>query len=112
MRGGRTHHATALRRDYPGLLATADIEIGDGWHPVVRDLMANLTALVAALPDNERREVRVVQVKQKLGGLRVYVQEATPDIERAIYWARGEAYWVCEGCGRRVRHSGENSIWR
>lgn len=44
--------------------------VGFGWHPIVMRLMAAIDAL---LDDEVARGFRVVQVKEKFGGLRFYV---------------------------------------
>lgn len=43
--------------------------------------------------------IKVVQIKQKFGGLRVYVQGVTPELRRLIDVAEQVSYLTCEVCG-------------
>src|ERR1700682_3654848 len=75
----------------------------DGWFELVLRLCERLEPLVskltAILPLGERFEV--LQVKQKLGGLRFYVSHRSDAIDAEIDNARLESLHTCERCGRR-----------
>ena len=63
----------------------------DGWFDLVETLIKDLIAL------GWNREVH--QAKEKFGGLRFYVGQATPEIEEAIRMAELESYDLCQNCG-------------
>jgi NADH pyrophosphatase NudC (nudix superfamily) len=78
-------------------------EIGPGWMPVV-------TKAVAAL---EAHGAKIVQVKEKFGGLRIYfdyqdVDNADPGLlNKIVYAAEEECLKICEQCGEPgTRRSG------
>jgi hypothetical protein len=84
---------------------TADDEehvrgVQEGWRPLVREALAQLRATAR---EEELEGFAVAQVKQKLGGLRIYVEGyegAWDRIGPAIRRARERAAVTCELCGR------------
>lgn len=64
--------------------------VGDGWSKIVIRLYRLC----------DRRNITVVQVKEKFGGLRFYVGDCESDIEDAIDAAEAESYRTCEVCGK------------
>lgn len=67
-----------------------------GWYPLLDRLFGDIDAI--------RREdaltgIKVAQVKQKLGELRVYVQGGNNRVNDRIRQAEAEAIVSCEGCG-------------
>jgi len=67
--------------------------VGDGWRPLVQQTIDRLRAV---MPD-----IKIVQVKEKFGGLRIYTDIYTPAIQQIIIEAEAEATKVCEYCGSR-----------
>lgn len=68
------------------------VECGPGW----KGLYEPLLALCAA------RNVPVLQVKEKFGGLRFYVEWTAPErasVQQIISAAENYSYHVCEHCG-------------
>lgn len=69
--------------------------IGKGWHPILEALHTDL----AAIDPN----YKVIQVKEKFGGLRVYLDwlntEYTATIGQIINVAEALALGTCEDCG-------------
>lgn len=83
------------RERFPRLFALDsnwDFSCGDGWRDIVVSLCEHLAAL--DLP-----ELRIVQVKQKLGGLRVYTRAGNEETSTLIQAAETEAWMTCEECG-------------
>ena len=72
-------------------------DVGQGWQPLIEVLDEQLTALD---PD-----YRIVQVKEKFGGLRYYIgmSEGCPNtdcINAIIKTIESLSFRVCEDCGR------------
>jgi len=63
--------------------------VGPGW-----------SKLIDKLYDKISLDVKVVQVKEKFGGLRFYVYNATEDEVDFISFVEEESYTVCERCGQ------------
>lgn len=69
-------------------------ECGPGWHPLIKDALTKLEAL--DIPN-----LAVLQVKEKFGGLRIYLSSDNDETEAIIRAAEQEASETCEGCGSK-----------
>lgn len=65
---------------------------GEGWKTIINDLCTQIKAL--GLPN-----LRVVQIKEKFGGLRFYVDGADNAVYDLIAEAEKKASQTCELCG-------------
>jgi hypothetical protein len=75
-------------------------ETDDGWFRIIHELSAELEELIRRLPAGERDEYYAVQVKEKFGTLRFYMNMETEEMSRAIREAEGRSASACEVCGR------------
>lgn len=66
-------------------------DVGAGWSKIVEDLVYDLLEL--------GWNGEVVQIKEKFGGLRFYVNEASDAVHERIYEAEKVSYATCEDCG-------------
>lgn len=73
---------------------------GDGWYDIIFQLCERLEPLVANLDD--AAQFQVVQVKEKFGGLRFYVEGSSDEIEAVIESACELSRRTCEVCGNPV----------
>jgi len=81
---------------------------GDGWFDIVWRLCEDLEPLVREAEKATGRPFEVLQVKQKLGGLRFYVNHGTDAIQERIETAETESLRTCEVCGQpRKRREGD-----
>jgi hypothetical protein len=71
---------------------------GDGWYEIIYELCERIEPLVAGLDDGGLA-FQVVQVKEKFGGLRFYVEGSSEEIEAAIHSASELSVKTCEVCG-------------
>lgn len=86
-----------LLEKYPSLYpATFKFYHGDGWYFLIEKLSEKL----------QNYPVKIVQVKEKFGGLRYYVEYATPisiismaDINNLISETESESFHTCEMTG-------------
>jgi len=74
------------------------ISTGDGWFDLVDKLCSKIQDSVDR---NNGEQVEAVQVKEKFGGLRFYVNHATDEIYKYIYDAENESLDTCEACGSK-----------
>lgn len=84
---------------------------GDGWYWLIDRLCSNLQFNT----DNNNHtgkypQVVAMQVKEKFGGLRFYVEGATPEQYAVISFAESLSYHVCENCGT-VHNIGHTDGW-
>ena len=70
----------------------------DGWYDLIYSLCERLEPMVAALGDRAS-DFQIVQVKEKFGGLRFYVDGSNAEIEEAIDSASELSIVTCEVCG-------------
>jgi hypothetical protein len=75
-------------------------QCGPGWYPLIERLSADIAAILDEMP---LAAFRVLQVKQKFGGLRFRVTGSNERILNRIATARVEAAHTCERCGRPSR---------
>ncbi len=74
-------------------------EHGDGWFNLLWRLCDDLEPLVAKYEKQTGHRFQVVQVKEKVGGLRFYVENANDVIRQRIELAELESFKICEVCG-------------
>ena len=76
-------------------------EHGDGWFDIVWRLCEDLEPLVAKLEAAGGPKFEVLQVKEKFGGLRFYVNcRNDTAIRQRIGTAAQESFHTCEVCGQ------------
>lgn len=75
------------------------IGCGDGWFEPIYQLSICLEALILQLPEEKRPRYYVVQIKEKFGGLRYYLNASTEEMEKAIRECERVCYRTCEECG-------------
>jgi hypothetical protein len=72
------------------------LECSEGWYGVILDTFKKISAIVLR---EERTDFRIVQVKEKFGGLRIYCNYFTHKIDEVITEAEEKAKKTCEICG-------------
>jgi len=76
--------------------------INEGWYHIVDELSAKLEAEIKSIKADgvplDSLPV-AVQVKEKFGGLRFYMDNATESMYEAIGKAEEESFHTCEHCG-------------
>lgn len=70
-----------------------NFECGDGWFDLIYNLSKALTKLDIG--------IEAVQVKEKYGGLRFYVNGGNVDTDKLISEAEALSYEICEVCGKK-----------
>lgn len=65
--------------------------VGPGWHSLLERLLKDLESL--------GWDGTVMQVKEKFGGLRFYIGDASDAVRERIAQAEHESYATCEKCG-------------
>lgn len=65
--------------------------VGAGWHPLIRELIADLEKL--------GWDGYISQIKEKFGGLRFYIGQGTDELFNRIDRAETDSKRICELCG-------------
>ena len=85
-------------------------ENGDGWEPIIRKLSMKIENVNNSLPKDEMPCV-AVQVKEKYGMLKVYVNYGRDDIYKWIDEAEEESLNTCEVCGNIGKLRIKDGYW-
>jgi hypothetical protein len=74
--------------------------VGPGWAPLVNRIFDKLESITGT--------IKIVQVKEKFAGLRVYTDYINEELEKVINEAERESFKMCEECGKpgKVRGTG------
>lgn len=72
----------------------------DGWFDLIWNLSEAIQRELNKGDLRLREDFRVVQVKEKFGGLRFYYEGGNKVISKFIQEAEGESYKLCESCGK------------
>ena len=78
--------------------------MGEGWFVLLRGLCTLIEYEIERLPPELQEQVYAVQIKQKFGGLRFYMEHSTPKIDGAISLAEELSNNICETCGGAAGH--------
>lgn len=75
------------------------IDTEPGWDNLVTELCYKLEPVIKSLPEENRKQIGVVQIKEKFGGLRVYLHYGTQEMQTLINDAVDKSFTICEMCG-------------
>ena len=75
-----------------------EYEFGDGWLPLVENAKTIIAKYNKEHPDLVP-PLEFTQIKEKWGGLRLYLNMYFPDIEYQIHELEDKSYDICEHCG-------------
>jgi|WetSurSiteA1Bulk_404760.scaffolds.fasta_scaffold00361_25 hypothetical protein len=79
-------------------------ECDKGWYPLIEEAFDKMEKAIDKMPKKERNifknSFEILQVKEKLGGLRIYINIYTDEIIKIIVEAEEKAEKTCEVCGK------------
>lgn len=80
-------------------LVWPEISCRDGWFKILDELSNKLEKLILEFPEEERDLFTAVQIKEKMGGLRFYLDRIPNGAREIINEATDASYKTCEVCG-------------
>jgi hypothetical protein len=89
-----------VKGDIRHTLMPLGFQHGDGWFQLLWRLCEDLEPLVAEAEKQAAQPFEVLEVKEKFGGLRFYVNHCTDAIFERIQKAEAESHHTCEVCGQ------------
>lgn len=99
---------TQMISDYPEVFdgpPVSGFDCPPGWQKLVRSTLEKLVEYAKAHPEVK---IKVAQVKEKYGGLRIYVDfdNRTDEVNEILYQAERASYKICDDCGEpgALRH--------
>lgn len=94
------------------------VECNEGWHPIIDDLSKEVSEIAKKFPAiNGENRINVVQIKEKFGGLRYYVDyysmsdDDIQQIEYVIRNAEMKTFIICEDCGGNGEKVSPRRYW-
>ena len=72
-------------------------EVGDGWVPLIKEAERIVREWNLSHPGEPR--IKFTQIKEKYGGLRLYVNAAPKEILDKLDELEEKSYTICEFCG-------------
>lgn len=85
------------------------IECGEGWASLYEPIIAKVHEYNDGKPDDER--IYIHQIKEKFGGLRVYLSHYTDELRDMIDKAEDESFHICEECGKPGKERSDGWIY-
>lgn len=82
------------------------IDTNDGWY----DIIERLCDKIARYSLGKDWHVEAIQVKEKFGGLRFYIDGGDDQIDKFVEEAISESYKTCEVCGKPGKPNKEGWI--
>jgi len=82
-------------------------DCGNGWYPLIFELLDKIQAYVDT--NSEYKDIRVTQVKEKWGGLRVYLNFGTNEVFSLVDEYEEKSFSICEVCGAHAETREKNS---
>lgn len=92
-----------FKREFPNVFGAGtylSLWVGEGWFEILWSLFASLEKLAQADIAEGRPPLRLVQVKEKYGSLRVYVEGGCDEAVELIDAAETASETICEVCGK------------
>lgn len=78
------------------------VECGKGWYPLVKKAIATVACYNGInRPDPYRGPIEFTQIKEKFGGLQLYVNYGIYDLYEKLDEIENESYFICERCGSK-----------
>ena len=92
-----------FKKEFPILFGAGkfvSLWAGEGWFEILWSLCVSLECIGRARIAEGHRPMRVVQIKEKYGTLRVYVEDGTNEAFDLIDSAETASETTCEACGK------------
>ncbi len=87
-------------RSARGSILFFGFECEDGWYDLIRELAEKITPLLTNCPEFPGDLMHTVQVKEKFGTLRFYMNCETNAISKLIEEYEVKSSHICEYCGK------------
>ena len=85
------------------------IECGKGWKSLYQPVLDKVAEYNQGKPEEEQIEIQ--QVKEKFGGLRIYLSYYTKELDKMVDEAEEKSFKICESCGKPGKTRGRGWIY-
>lgn len=99
-----------LKEDKSGMIMPMHfgIECDKGWYWLIENLMSTIYQYCK---NNDKKIPDILQIKEKFGGLRFYIQGGNELIDGMIWYAEHLSYHICEKCGSTTQVGQTQKGW-
>jgi hypothetical protein len=80
---------------------------GNGWKPLIDEVLTEIIKYNETAED----KISLLDIKEKFGGLRIYIIPSIEYIEELIEKAENESYKICEVCGTKENVTTNRTGW-
>lgn len=87
-------------------------ECEDGWFEIIKELSLKLEPIIEKLPEEQREFTYAVQVKEKFGTLRFYMNSYTDEMGELISEAEKKSETTCEISGKQGKLMTDAGWWK
>jgi hypothetical protein len=84
-------------------------ECGDGWNHIINNVIEEILKYNSK---TEKTKISISTIKEKFGGLRIYITPSVGYIEDLIDKAEDESYKTCEECGSTTAVTTNTDGWK
>jgi len=70
-----------------------------GWYNLIDDCLNDIQKYLGIYKPEFRKDFKILQIKEKWGGLRIYVSTSDDKIDDIISYYEAKAEMTCEMCG-------------
>ena len=85
------------------------IECGEGWSELYEPIIAKVHEFNEGKTDEEK--IYIHQIKEKFGGLRVYLSSYTEELSKMVDAAEEASFHTCEFCGKPGKERSDGWIY-
>jgi hypothetical protein len=75
------------------------IDCEDGWFNIIKAASHSIEFELEWLPIDLKDQIHITTIKQKLGGIRLYLNHTTPRLDGIVMMLESISYTTCETCG-------------
>lgn len=97
-----------LVSDFPNLFINDRFDgfwVDDSWYDLIYKLSSDINKLILILPKEMHSiDYYVIQLKEKFGSLRYYMNKATPVMNEIITIAEMKSAYICYGCSGKIEN--------
>jgi ribosomal protein L37AE/L43A len=86
------------------------VECGDGWKHLYQPIIEYVVEYNLK-QDNDEDKIEIHQIKEKFGGLRVYLSRYTEELRKMIDDAEEKSFNTCEICGKHIKKPITENHW-
>ena len=85
------------------------VECGKGWYKLIEPIINYIEEYNQ--DKKEEDKIKIIQIKEKYGGLRIYTSFDTQELHKMISEAEEKSYRVCEICGSEKYVGCRTNAW-